>query len=572
MTLALVYYTSTPCYGGFMTQTLAFPYYRWSDAIQARGDTLRRQSAAALAYAAEHDVVLADPITVAGISAHKGRHRLFGALADFLRQLEDGHIPEGSLLLLDSFDRLSRETVMEAMHLLTGMITKGVVVVTMNDSRRYDRQSDMMHLMYALMQFARSYEESAEKGRKVREALDEAKAVARATLKPWSRAAPFWLDIGPDGQWCEKRNGYTVVRRIFDAKERGVGNAMIARALNADDIAPPRPRKPKKGEPARKPPAWTAETVGLLASARAVFGEYQPRKNTGEGNKRVLDGEPIPNFYPEVISRAQFDRVQSIVASRQTAHAAPRSTLFTNLIVGLTTCERCGGTAGYSQTTTPSKPHLKPLGVIRCNRVNVGACDNRTRIKYDALEAELLPFIAGLPAPKVQTTAVAALADALARHADLEQGIQNVMDLLEKVGHDQPDILDRLIQRRAAADALQVKIARLEADAVQERGTLPPADWRAAMADLIAKMSSANAASLYAIRAQINSMLGQVVRGGFVLSDGYLTARFSTTDPKDGKRKPLYYGAEGGLIRWELTTGAPEFDQVLEGADGMVVG
>lgn len=119
-----------------MTKTIAYPYYRWSDAVQARGDTLRRQSAAALAFAIEHDVVLAEPITVAGVSAHKGLHRRFGALAAFLRRLEDGEIAEGSLVLLDSFDRLSRETVMEAMHLLTGMITKGVVVVTMNDKRR----------------------------------------------------------------------------------------------------------------------------------------------------------------------------------------------------------------------------------------------------------------------------------------------------------------------------------------------------------------------------------------------------------------------------------------------------
>lgn len=98
----------------------AFSYLRFSSAAQAAGDSLRRQLALAEEWAAKHPEIELDTTTRdLGVSAYKGEHRVKGALAAFLKRVEQGQIPPGSFLLIEAFDRLSRENETVAINLLT---------------------------------------------------------------------------------------------------------------------------------------------------------------------------------------------------------------------------------------------------------------------------------------------------------------------------------------------------------------------------------------------------------------------------------------------------------------------
>lgn len=589
-----------------MTQPTAYSYLRFSDPSQAHGDSRRRQTTAAAKYAADHGLVLDDSMRDEGVSAFRGRHREEGALGAFLAKVESGEIKPGSFLLIDSFDRLTRERVTTAMHLLTGIMARGVTVVTLNDGRRYADASAGLHdLMYALMEFSRAHNESALKSERVRDALRIRRENARREGRPWAQRWPFWLKQTGDG-FTVLDDRADDLRRIFDLKIEGMGNAAIAKRLNAGDVAPPNPAgwRPSdvtgvlEGRPGLTPvrpdaralihelnaqgvhpralarrlnddgfepprkPCWHEATVAKLLASRSVFGEFQPHVLDGDKRRRVPEGDPIPDYYPVVVSRAKYEAARAVVEARATSNARPQTTEFRNLLVGLVRCARCGGTAGFWQSTRPSKPHLQPHQVIRCNAVNAGACNNRTRLNYRRLETELLAYVGGLPIPERDSKVAAELAAKRAERADLNNRIQRLLDLVEGGAVEGDDAAERLRARRAERDALDGEIKRLARIERAERAAPSAGDWRAVMGRLISDLAKADDAERYAIRAQINTRLGQAVVGGFTLGEGRLLARFSTADPKGGKRPPLYYGAEGGMIAWEFGGGGPDFDQV----------
>ena len=105
---------------------LAYNYIRFSTAEQRKGDSLRRQDDLAKAYAEEKGLSLDESLTMLdlGVSAFKGANAESGALAAFLEAIDNGHVPVGSYLLIESLDRLSRAQVFDALQLFIRIINK----------------------------------------------------------------------------------------------------------------------------------------------------------------------------------------------------------------------------------------------------------------------------------------------------------------------------------------------------------------------------------------------------------------------------------------------------------------
>ena len=90
----------------------AYSYLRFSTPEQSKGDSKRRQIEGAEEYAKANGLVLDEKLRDEGISAYSGANRDKGALGGFLKKVEKGLIPTGSVLIVESLDRLSRENVM----------------------------------------------------------------------------------------------------------------------------------------------------------------------------------------------------------------------------------------------------------------------------------------------------------------------------------------------------------------------------------------------------------------------------------------------------------------------------
>jgi DNA invertase Pin-like site-specific DNA recombinase len=84
----------------------AYSYIRFSSTEQLKGDSLRRQTELSVNYANVHGLILDTKLNLRdlGISAFDKSNLTKGALGYFLKLVEDGLIPRGSYLLVESLD------------------------------------------------------------------------------------------------------------------------------------------------------------------------------------------------------------------------------------------------------------------------------------------------------------------------------------------------------------------------------------------------------------------------------------------------------------------------------------
>jgi len=89
----------------------AISYRRVSLGRQVMGDGLRRQDDAAIAYCERTGDVLDEEFVDAGISAYRGRNAAVGRLGRIVELAEAGTWERGTKLLVEHFDRLSRNKI-----------------------------------------------------------------------------------------------------------------------------------------------------------------------------------------------------------------------------------------------------------------------------------------------------------------------------------------------------------------------------------------------------------------------------------------------------------------------------
>jgi DNA invertase Pin-like site-specific DNA recombinase len=87
----------------------AFSYIRFSSPEQAKGDSFRRQSVAAAEWAKHNGYTIVQSLENLGISAFRGQNQHMGDFGEFLAAAESGRLPEDSVLIVESLDRLSRQ-------------------------------------------------------------------------------------------------------------------------------------------------------------------------------------------------------------------------------------------------------------------------------------------------------------------------------------------------------------------------------------------------------------------------------------------------------------------------------
>src|SRR5690349_4705392 len=119
----------------------AFSYVRMSTDLQLKGDSLRRQLEASRNYAQRHGLQLVEDFDLhdIGISAFRGKNLASGAFGRFMERVREGKIDQGSYLLVESFDRLSRQEPMAALEPFLEIIRHGLVLVTLDDERVFRR-------------------------------------------------------------------------------------------------------------------------------------------------------------------------------------------------------------------------------------------------------------------------------------------------------------------------------------------------------------------------------------------------------------------------------------------------
>jgi DNA invertase Pin-like site-specific DNA recombinase len=481
----------------FPPGTQAYSYIRFSRPEQLKGHSLQRQLEGSQQWADELGLPLNTELRDLGRSAYSGAHREKGDLGKFLALVDRGEIARGSVLIIESLDRLSREQVLDALQQFTSLIQAGIVIATLADRQIYSRETignDWSKLIISLTIMARAHEESAMKAKRLSAAWEKKRRDASA--KPMTARCPEWLRL-VDGEFKEIRNDdpkkdrIAIVRRIFEETVSGLGKRKIAIRFNQESIPPFRGKN-----------GWHQSTIQKIISNEAVLGIFQPHRRVNE--KRIPEGDPIPHYYPVIIEEALFWRAQSAVKGRRTGAAGRKGKSYPNLLQGLCSCELCGGNLAYADKGDGPKGGQ----YLACSNGQRRLCPNNVHYPYPPLEDEILRLVPLInfdailpPKPNLGDNAVAELEAEIARKT---QRLANLLDLDDiNAAKDRIRALDQDIKTLKGRLTEASKAAKV-AEHLEE-------DWLDKLLLTIAALHLATEDDRYVLRSKIAQELRRII-------------------------------------------------------------
>ena len=379
-----------------------YSYDRLSKTEQDFGDGERRQLSMAEAFAKRKGFILDKSLRLfdKGKSGYYGDNRKKGVLGQFLRSVENGLVPRGSILLVENIDRLSREGVVTTLkEIIFKLWDHGITLQTLSPEESYEPGCDNAPKFMALWLYMnRAHSESFEKSRRITDARNMARENARTKGTQMTSRCPAWLK--PEKKESKNKNEleieFTIIpeaqktlEMMFDLKLKGVGKGTIVKRLN-------------KEAPWQRPNGWSPSYVNKILQYPAVIGEYQPYQRNdkaGERNdktgkpepKRVPVSEPIQGYFPEVIKPEIFYAVQELFKVNK--GKGGRTGKVNNLFTHLVKCSYCGGSMTFVDKGKPpkGKKHL-----ICYNGKRDFGCSKEHKISYDEAEKAILENCTGL--------------------------------------------------------------------------------------------------------------------------------------------------------------------------------
>jgi DNA invertase Pin-like site-specific DNA recombinase len=369
-------------------ETRAYSYIRFSTPSQQEGASFQRQMEKASKFALEHGLTLDTELNMmdSGVSAYRGKNARTGALAGFLEAVHKGYVPEGSYLLVENIDRLSRDDFFEAQTLFQQLIVSGINIAVLSTGEVYSHErlkKQPYDIMYIVAEQIRANQESARKS----QLIGDAKARKKKRLsehglegKPYTRQTPAWIT------WSEENKRYelipdraAIVREMFERMAAGDGLTRIAWDLNQRAV-------PTWSRSGRQKTAdhWRTSYIRKVLTSTAPIGTFTPHTTAHDETTRVRRDEPmepVENLFPPAVDAETYwavNRKLSTKAPRgRNAKQAPKS-----IVSGIAFCANCG----HSMTRVSKGGYV----YLVCSRANMRAEGCRyLAVRYEAVDAAL---------------------------------------------------------------------------------------------------------------------------------------------------------------------------------------
>jgi DNA invertase Pin-like site-specific DNA recombinase len=285
------------------TRPIAFSYVRFSSEKQRSGASLERQTDAAKKWADENGYTLDTSLNLhdLGVSAYRGANATTGALSGFLEAIEAGQVPQGSTLLVENLDRLSRQTHRKAARLLEDILEAGVDVVTLQDGKRYtlaDLDEDPLTSIMIILTFARGHEESLTKSKRVKHGWQRNLEKVKEGTRKRSRAIPNWLKLVGTmdaGHFEILEDRAQITHELFSKFANGEPVWSIAKSFRDRGIKTPRGK------------TFASGNIYRLVKSRAPFGILEIGRGT-KNDRTVFD--QIDNYFPRIVDEDTQRRVR----------------------------------------------------------------------------------------------------------------------------------------------------------------------------------------------------------------------------------------------------------------------
>lgn len=481
----------------------AYSYVRFSTPDQIKGDSFRRQTEWSVSWCEQNEYTLADlTLHDLGVSAFKGKNAETGALGTFIDAIESGTIPKGSVLLVESLDRLSRNEIMEALELFLSILRRGVKIVTKSPPCEFSRSSinDVGNIIVAIVTMSRAHEESRIKSERLSSAWEGKRK--NIDQKKLTNRCPAWLTLSEDRtEFIVDKGKAAIVKKIFRLAVEGYGFNSITKKLNSEGV--PTIASSEK---------WHSSYVSKILSNRAVLGEFTPRHGRG-GTKmsaRPAAGETIPDYYPQIVSEADFYKAQKGKQKRRTQKGPVGKNGITNLFTGLVQDAKDG-----SAMNLVDKGSGKKLVSSAARRGEKGA--EYLSFPYNVFEESILSFLREVSPSDILPNKT--------DHSDLEDQLDvaegklgDVENRLEKFKErlltdaEFESLLEVVKQLESERDGLLETIERIKASIHQESDNVV-SDTQS----LIDLMDKAKGTELEKIRTRLKAKIANLIEDIFIL-------------------------------------------------------
>ncbi|EIA1304711.1 recombinase family protein [Vibrio vulnificus] len=284
-----------------------YSYSRFSSARQKKGSSVKRQRDYAKEVADKYGLTLNSDLMMLdeGLSAFHAQHMKKGALGVFVDKIKSGEVAEGSILIIESLDRLSRQQILKAQALFLDIISHGITIITANDSQVYSNSTIAENhgsLFISLGSMIRAHEESLIKQQR---AVSSIKGKVEQFHKDGSGdvhgSVPFWISRTDNGfELNQRADVVKTIIELYVNKKLGINK--IARELTKQSIK----------TPTGKREAWGATSIKNILRNKSLYGlkEFSVTsliKGVNDTTQYSLD-----NYYPALISKDEFILIDKI--------------------------------------------------------------------------------------------------------------------------------------------------------------------------------------------------------------------------------------------------------------------
>ncbi len=306
-----------------------------------------------------------------GVSGFKGKNRLQGALSEFIKLAKSGKLgePGTMILLLEGFDRYSRQNIDEAEPAFLDLLKCGVDihVSLINKTFTKEHTKDLASRIEILVAIKQAHDFSALLSSRIKSTQDlrDKKINSGQVIRTCN--VPRYYAFDETHKTYIQTPAAGVVKRIIKEYLSGTSLYGISQKLNTEKV-------PCIGYKARV--KWSRMTIRGILKTVALYGVHK-------GNE---------NFFADPIcDKDTFDRIQ-VLLKQNSGNRGRFGSDFVNMFRGIAKCPVCEGSmsAGVQFFNSKTgKPKKEPYRYLRCSSVsNSIPCTNRHNFDLKTIEEE----------------------------------------------------------------------------------------------------------------------------------------------------------------------------------------
>ena len=485
--------------------TKAFSYIRFSTPNQKLGDSERRQVERTAKYCAEHGLTLDESLRDEGLSGYHGVHRRRGALGRFVERVKRGEIERGTVLIVETFDRLSRQTPRQAQEQFLTLINAGIDVVTLIDGQRFSAESvdaNPGQLFMSVGMMMGAHAESKHKADRIRETWIKRRNSPQNNLPCWIERKTLKLD---------GKNSIIVQRIVREAPS--IGLYTMARTMNQQGV-----RFIYSGRKRSRQDQWDKAVLSRIIRGKAVLGLQQVGRY--ENGRRILTEQWI-KAYEAAVTEDEWLAANAALDQRTVRGGARAgrniAAGYTNLFGELLQCGACGSTMRVRGRS--ARTGLRAY--FGCASAGNGACDHKSYHQIGKVEETVLKTFGGLayqPDPENSTNA-AHIAKIDSERVRLRKALDG---LAERFG----DGVDNEIA--SAMMRLSDRLKSLETERKSLERTHPPHKALDALQRFLNGLDGLQGEELIEARRRIATTLPSILQSVMIHPGGRMVAKLGT--------------------------------------------